>query len=117
MHKKIVVLIQSGPLVNHRACEGIRIALGLISSEHQVTVLLTRQGLGILREDKTDFVDEDRLTHFLSAFEGFSDVFFVDAASCEACGFSAEVEDSGAEFLSQEACALKIAAADCFFTF
>lgn len=115
MHKKIVVHIQSDPRLSHRTCEGIRIALGLLSSEHKVSVLLAKQALRILQEDKTDFVDEERLEHFLSAFEGFSDIFFVDTASNQASDFS--IADEEVAFLSQEACALKIATADCFFTF
>ncbi len=115
MHKKIVVLIQSDPRTNHRVCEGIRIALGLVASEHQVTVLLTKQALHVFAPDKTDFVDEERLEHFLVAFENFPGVLFMDTASRKTCDFF--LEDEGVGLLSQSASADKISEADCFFTF
>ncbi|NOY84945.1 MAG: hypothetical protein GXO96_09045 [Nitrospirae bacterium] len=115
MHKKIVVLIQSDPRTNHRVCEGIRIALGLVASEHQVTVLLIKQAVHILETDKTDFVDEERLEHFLLAFEHFPGVLFMDAASRKTCDFC--LEDEGVGLLSQSVSAEKISEADCFFIF
>ncbi len=115
MHKKIVVLIQSDPRTSHRACEGIRIALGLVASEHEVTVLLTKQALHVFAPDKTDFVDEDRLEHFLLAFEHFPGVLFMDVASRKTFDFS--LEDEGVGLLSQSASTEKISEADCFFTF
>ncbi len=111
----MVVLIQSDPRSSHRACEGIRIALGLAASEHHVTVLLTKHAVRLLQKDKTDWIDEERLEHFLSAFEGFPNTFFIDAASAETDGLSEH--DAEAPFLSQSACAEKIAQTDCFFSF
>jgi len=113
--KKIVVRIQSDPRTNHRACEGIRIALGLAASDHQVSVLLTKQAVHILQDDKTDWVDEERLEHFLSAFEAFPNRIFVDTDS--AATREILVEEEIAVPLSPEACAKKIAQADCFFNF
>lgn len=115
MHKKIVIIIQSDPRTSHRPCEGIRIALGLVASEHHVSILLIKEAVHILAPDKTDFVDEEHLEHFLLAFENFPVVFFIDAANHVKCNFP--VEGTGAVLLSQTACSEKIASADCFFTF
>lgn len=115
MHKKVVIIIQSDPRISHRPCEGIRIALGLVASEHHVSILLIKKAVHLLAPDKTDFVDEEHLEHFLSAFENFPVIFFIDAASYVRCDFP--VEETGAVLLSQAAGAEKIAAADCFFTF
>ncbi len=115
LEKKVVVLIQSDPLTSHRACEGLRIALGLVASGHELSVLLAGKGVCLLEEEKDDFVDEDRLEKFLAVLKTFVPVFFIDEASVAESAYSKL--DHETVFLSKEALALKIAGADTFFRF
>lgn len=115
MYKKITVLIQSDPRKSHRPCEGIRLALGMASGGHPVSVLLAQKGMFVLYRDREDWVDEDRLEKFLSILDDFSPIFFADEAS------TAEAEpakmDREIHLLSKTEFALKIAEADCLFIF
>lgn len=115
MYKKITVLIQSDPRESHRPCEGIRIALGLASGGHPVSVLLAQKGVLVLSRDREDWVDEERLEKFLSVLDDFSPVFFADETS------TAEAQpakmDREIHLLPKTKFALKIAEADCLFIF
>lgn len=113
--KKVAVLVQSDPRISHRACEGIRIALGLAASGHQVSVLLADKGALVLSAETDDFVDADHLEKFLAVLKDFVPAFYMDETS--AAGSSASKRDCEIVLLSKEALASKIAEADTFFRF
>ena len=67
---------------SHRAVEGIRIALGLASGEHDVAVILTGDAPRLLGpEMEEDGVDGDLAQKFLPVLMTFIPKIFVDAAS------------------------------------
>ncbi len=115
MKKRAIILIDSNPRKTHLPCEGLRIALGLASSGHHVSVILAHHGIHVLSEETDDFIDEDRLLTFLPALKDAVPIFSVDEESVGEQDLS-EI-DCEVALLSKEAIASNIAEADCFFRF
>ncbi len=60
----VLVLISADPETSHRANEAIRIALGIIAGENDVTIVLLGPAAKIFHPDVEDYVDgEDILKH------------------------------------------------------
>ncbi|MGH7267560.1 MAG: DsrE family protein [Candidatus Rokuibacteriota bacterium] len=60
----VLVLVSVDPEGSHRANEAIRIALGIIAGENQVTLVLLGPAAKILDPEVEDYVDgEDTLKH------------------------------------------------------
>lgn len=78
MTDTILVLIKSNPLKSHRAVEGLRIALGLVSGGHPVAVVLLNQAPLLLAEDTEDLVEGDILQKYLPTFKELGQTFFVE---------------------------------------
>ncbi|MFQ5588807.1 MAG: hypothetical protein ACE5F7_08200 [Nitrospiria bacterium] len=113
--KNIAVFIQSDPRASHRACEGIRIALGLASSGHTVSVLLSGQGALVLSRDTDDFVDEDHLNKFLAVLNGFIPAFYLDETRVTK---NTDLRiDYRTVWISKKVLASKITEAEVFFSF
>lgn len=115
MTRRILVLIQSNPEKSHRACEGIRIALGLAAGEHAVDVILTDRAPLLLTPDVEGFIDGEMAEKFLATLKEFIPAFYIDK---EGPG-KIDLSDSGYKtiFLSREEIAEKVAAAESFFVF
>lgn len=84
MTDRILVLIKSNPLESHRPAEAIRIALGLASGDHSVTIVLLNQALLLLADDTEDLVDGDILQKYLPAFKELDQTFFVEEGTLKA---------------------------------
>jgi len=111
---KIVCLIQSDPMGSHRAVEGIRIALGLASGEHDVTVILTGDAPRLLGpEMEEDGVDGDLARKFLPMLTMFVPTIFIDAASAIDCSKS----DYATATLSRDEIAGHVAATERLLVF
>ncbi|MEK6684685.1 MAG: DsrE family protein [Nitrospirota bacterium] len=84
MTDPILVLIKSNPLKNHRPVEAIRIALGLVSGEHAVAIVLLNQAPLLLADDTEDLVDGDLLQKYIPIFKEMGQTFFVEEGSLRA---------------------------------
>jgi sulfur relay (sulfurtransferase) DsrF/TusC family protein len=74
----IVVLIQTDPEASHKPVEGIRVALGLVSGEHRVKVVLTGKAVLLLGADAEDLVDGELLPKYLPSLAGLIGTLYVD---------------------------------------
>lgn len=60
----VLVLVSADPEASHRANEAIRIALGIIAGENEVTLVLLGAAAKVLGPDAEEYVDgEDTLKH------------------------------------------------------
>jgi sulfur relay (sulfurtransferase) DsrF/TusC family protein len=115
MTQKVVVLIRSNPKESHRAGEGIRIALGLASGEHEVEVILAEQAPLLLTADLDEYIDGEMTEKFLSTLKEFVPTFYIEEKSAKEIDLSES--DYETIILSADEIAAKIAATDCFATF
>ena len=115
MTYKVVVLIRSNPKESHRAGEGIRIALGLASGDHEVEVILADQAPLLLTAELDEYIDGELTEKFLSTLKEFIPTFYIEERSAK----EVDLTDSnyGMVLLSTDEIAAKIAAADHFAVF
>ena len=59
-----LVLISEDPRASHRANEAMRIALGIVAGENDVTFVLTGPAVHLLDEDTDELVDGDDIAKF-----------------------------------------------------
>lgn len=81
MTDRILVLIKSNPVESHRPVEAIRIALGLVSGDHSVMIVLLNQAPLLLAHDTEDLVDGDILQKYLPTFNELDQMFFIEEGS------------------------------------
>ncbi len=105
---KVVLIVRSNPEESHRACEGIRVALGLASGEHEVELILADQAPLLLTSDLHDYVDGELAEKFLMTLKEFIPCFYVD---CES-GVDLSDSDDVIHRLSRDEIAKKIATSD-----
>ncbi len=60
----VLVLISVDPRESHRANEAMRIALGIVSGENEVAIVLTGPAVHLLDADTDDLVDGDDIAKF-----------------------------------------------------
>ena len=60
----VIVLISTDPRASHRANEAMRIGLGIVAGENDVTFVLLGAGVHLLDEDTDDLVDGDDIAKF-----------------------------------------------------
>ncbi len=77
----VLVVISEDPRVSHRANEAMRIALGVVAGENQVSIVLTGAALHLLDEDTDDLVDGDDVAKFRAALTRLGIAFHVEASS------------------------------------
>ena len=95
MTRPILVLIKRDPTQTHKPVEAVRIALGLISGEHSVQIVLMNQAPLLLGEDSEELVDGDLLQKYLPSFIDLDQTFFVEETAwkrlaIEPAGFRTE---------------------------
>lgn len=78
MTPSILVLIKGDPTKSHKPAEAIRIALGLISGEHTVQIVLLGPSVQLLSEDAEDLVDGELLIKYLPSFVDLGQKFYVE---------------------------------------
>ncbi len=100
MTEPILVLIKSNPLESHRPVEGLRIALGLISGEHRVTLVLMNESPLLLAEDTDDLVDGDILKKYLPTLKELGQRFYIEENALEKAGL--KKADDFIEAVSEE---------------
>jgi len=109
--KKVVILIQGDPRKSHRPCEGIRIALGLAASGHQLEVILSDHAPLLLTGSPEKMLDGELITRFLETIKDFSHTFFTDRKRPDEPGSHRIIP------LTKEMLAQKISESDCFLAF
>lgn len=115
MPESVIVLIKSNPLESHRPVEALRIALGLVSGEHSVSVVLLNQAPLLLSDDADHLVDGDLLQKYLPSFKGLGQTFLVEDNALKTC--LSEGSDYAIKAVSVENISGLIQRADRFFIF
>jgi len=77
----VLVLISLDPRQSHRANEAMRIGLGIVSGENEVTFVLTGPGVHLLDGDTDDLVDGDDIARFRANLKTLGIPFHVEEAS------------------------------------
>ncbi len=77
----VLVLISADPRDSHRANEAMRIGLGIISGENEVTFVLTGPAVHLLDADTDDLVDGDDIAKFRANLKALDIPFHVDTAA------------------------------------
>lgn len=115
MNQSILVLIKGNPLESHRPAEAIRIALGLASSDHDVTIVLLNQAPLLLSDDTEDLVDGEILQKYLPTFKELDQTFFVEEKALR----KYPIDGSGyaIQGLSYAQISERVKQAGCFFIF
>lgn len=115
MSKKIVVVLKSDPRVSHRACEGIRIALGLASGGHRLEIIFSKMTYLLLTETGDEMIDGERALQFLDTLKMFIPLFLINKAGAEEIDLT-EL-DYETQLISREAFVSLISNSDCLLSF
>jgi len=77
----VLVLIASDPRTSHRAFEAMRIGVGVVAGENQVTFVLADGAVHLLDGDTDDLVDGDDIAKFRASLRQLGVPFHVDASA------------------------------------
>jgi len=77
----VLVLISLDPRRSHRANEAMRIGLGIVAGENEVTFVLTGPGVHLLDGDTDDLVDGDDIARFRASLKALGIPFHVEEVS------------------------------------
>ena len=75
----VLVLISVDPRASHRANEAMRIGLGIVSGENEVTIVLTGPAVHLLDDDTDDLIDGDDIAKFRANLRAVGVPFHVAA--------------------------------------
>lgn len=78
MGAPILVLISADPKTTHRANEALRIALGILAGENDVTIVLRDKAISLLDEDTDDLVDGDDIAKHVATLKKLGQAFHVE---------------------------------------
>lgn len=82
----VLVLIAEDPRISGRAFEAMRIALGIVAGENDVTIVLTGPAIHLLDADTDDLVDGDDIAKFRETLKRLGIPFHIDAPALPADG-------------------------------
>ena len=74
----VLVLIAADPRATHRANEAMRIGLGIVAGENEVTFVLRGPAVHLLDEDTDDLVDGDDIAKYRAALKKLGVPFHVE---------------------------------------
>ena len=74
----VLVVISTDPRRSHRANEAMRIGLGVVSGENEVTFVLTGDGVHLLDGDTDDLEDGDDVAKFRANLKSLGIPFHVE---------------------------------------
>ena len=77
----VLVLISEDPRTSGRAFEAMRIALGVVAGENDVTIVLTGPAVHLLDADTDDLVDGDDIAKFRENLKRLGIPFHIEAAA------------------------------------
>ena len=75
----VLVLITVDPRASHRANEAMRIGLGIVSGENDVTFVLVNGAVHLLDADTDELVDGDDIAKFRASLRALEIPFHVEA--------------------------------------
>ena len=75
-----LVVISEDPRVSHRANEAMRIALGIVAGDNEVSVVLSGPAVHLLDEDTDDLIDGDDIAKFRASLKKLGVTFHVEGA-------------------------------------
>lgn len=78
MGAPILILISADPKTTHRANEALRIALGILAGENDVTIVLRDKAIALLDEDTDDLVDGDDIAKHVATLKKLGQAFQVE---------------------------------------
>ena len=112
--KKVVVIIQESPFNTIRTSEAFRMAMGLILSDNQVSILLVGDGVWNLLPLKAEQIGRPSIQTYLEYFPKVDIHLFADAGSLAE---RAMTSPEGIELLSHEKTLSMIADAEVVIPF
>ena len=74
----VLVVISADPRRSHRANEAMRIGLGIVSGENEVTFVLSGSGVHLLDADTDDLQDGDDIAKFRASLRSLGIPFHVE---------------------------------------
>jgi hypothetical protein len=77
----VLVLISEDPRASHRANEAMRIALGVVAGENEVSIVLAGPAAHLLDEDTDELVDGDDIAKVRASLRKLGVPFHVEAGS------------------------------------
>lgn len=77
----VLVLISADPETSHRTNEAIRIALGIIAGENDVTIALLGPAAKIFAADVEDYVDGEDIVKHVTTLKKLGQAFHVERAA------------------------------------
>ena len=77
----VLVLISVDPRESHRANEAMRIALGIVSGENDVTIVLTGPAIHLLDAETDDLVDGDDIAKFRANLRAVGVPFHIESGA------------------------------------
>ncbi len=77
----MLVLISEDPRASHRANEAMRIALGVVAGENEVSIVLAGPATHLLDEDTDELVDGDDIAKVRASLRKLGIPFHVEATS------------------------------------
>jgi len=83
-NQPVLVLIGLDPRVSHRANEAMRIGLGVVSGENEVTFVLRGPGVHLLDADTDELVDGDDIAKFRASLKALGIPFHVEETAVPA---------------------------------
>ena len=82
--RPVLVLISADPRATHRANEAMRIGLGIVAGENEVTFVLRGPAVHLLDADTDELVDGDDIAKFRANLKRLGIPFHVEAADVPA---------------------------------
>lgn len=79
--RPVLVLISPDPRASHRAFEAMRIGVGVVAGDNQVTLVLTDGAAHLLDADTDDLVDGDDVARFRGTLRQLGVPFHVEATA------------------------------------
>ena len=80
----VVLIISEDPRASHRANEAMRIGLGVVAGENEVTFVLTGPAVHLLDADTDDLVDGDDIAKFRANLKKLDIPFHVERSAIPA---------------------------------
>ena len=77
----VVVLISTDPRTSHRAFEAMRIGVGIVAGENEVTFVLAGPAAHLLDADTDELVDGDDVAKFRQSLRSLGVPFHVEASA------------------------------------
>jgi hypothetical protein len=77
----VLVLIGADPRVSGRAFEAMRIGIGIVAGENDVTFVLAGPAVHLLDDDTEDLVDGDDIAKFRDSLRALGTPFHVEASA------------------------------------